>query len=119
MAIVVEISHPPYGHENPFAGLYVASAALSKGMSVVVILRGDGIYTARKGQEEPLKHINLPSVGDQISDIVDLDGRVIADCEALAVRGVEPSELIEGIEILDTDEIHDIILDTADKVVAF
>lgn len=117
--VVVDISHPPFGHETTFAGLYVASASLSKGMDVTVILRGDGVYTGRKGQAEPLKKINLPPTETQIEDILELDGRIVAGREALSMRGIEPDELIEGIEILDTQEIHDIILDHGDKVVTF
>ena len=117
--VVIDISHPPFGHENTFAGLYVATAALSKGMDVTVLLRGDGVYTGRKGQIEPLKHINLPSTEDQVMDILELAGRVVADKETLSMRGISADELIDGVEILDTQDIHDIILDHGDKVVAF
>jgi len=116
--VVVEISHPPFGHENTFAALYVASASLSKGYEVTVILRGDGVYTGRKGQDEPLKKINLPPTESQVEDIIELDGRVVIDKNAMEVRGIEPDELIDGIEVVDTVEIHDIILDH-EKVVTF
>ena len=117
--VVVEISHPPFGHENTFAALYVASASLSKGMDVVVILRGDGVYTGRKGQIEPLEKIHLPPTENHVEDVIELDGRVVADRQALLMRGIEPEELIEGIEVLDTQNIHDIILDHGEHVVAF
>ena len=117
--VLIDIGHPPFGHENTFAGLYTATASLSKGMDVIVILRGDGVYTGRKGQREPLKNINLPSTEDQVRDIIELDGRVIADHESLTQRGIEPNELLEGIEILNTQQIHDIILDHGEKFVAF
>jgi len=54
VSVAIEISHPPFGHENTFAALYVASASLSKGYEVTVVLRGDGVYTGRKGQVNPL-----------------------------------------------------------------
>ena len=117
--VVIDISHPPFGHENTFAGLYVATAALSKGMDVTVLLRGDGVYTGRKGQIEPLKHINQPPTEDQVKDIIELAGRVVADKQTLAMRGLSADELIDGVEILDTQDIHDIILDHGDKVVVF
>jgi predicted peroxiredoxin len=118
VTVVVEISHPPFGHENTFAALYVASASLSKGYEVTVILRGDGVYTGRKGQLEPLEKINLPSTENQVEDIIELDGRVVVDKTALDTRGIDPSELIGGIEVVDTDDIHEIILDH-NKVVTF
>ena len=118
VSVAIEISHPPFGHENTFAALYVASASLSKGYEVTVVLRGDGVYTGRKGQVNPLEKINLPPTEKQIEDIVELDGRVVADKVSLEMRGINTEELIDGIEIVDTIEIHDIILDHG-KVVAF
>jgi sulfur relay (sulfurtransferase) DsrF/TusC family protein len=117
--LVVEISKPPYGHENTFAGLYVALGSLTKGHEVTVVLRGDGVYSGRKGQEMPLKNINLPPTEQQIQDIVDLDGRVVADRTALEMRGISKEELIDGIEVVDTEEVHDILLEFGDHVVAF
>jgi predicted peroxiredoxin len=117
--VIVDISHAPFGHEHTFAGLYVASASLSKAMDVVVILRDDGVYTGRKGQIEPLENINLPPTEDQVSDIIELDGRIVADKESMIMRGIDADELIEGIEVLDTNEIHELILDHGEKIVAF
>jgi predicted peroxiredoxin len=117
--VVIDISHPPFGHENTFAGLYVATASLSKGFDVTVILRGDGVYTGRSGQMEPMANINLPATEDQVEDIIELDGRIVADKNSIDQRGISKDELIDGIEILDTNEIHDIILDHGSKVVAF
>ena len=117
--VIIEISHPPFGHENTFAGLYVASASLSKGYEVIVILRGDGVYAARKGQIKPQEMINLPSTESQVEDILELDGKVIVDSAALEERGISVDELIENIEVMDTIAIHDIILDEGEKVVTF
>ena len=117
--VVVELSHPPFGHEHTFAGLYVATASLSKGMDVVVILRGDGVYTGMKGQVEPQKNICLPPTEGQVEDIIDLDGRIVADKASLMTRGISPEELIEGIEVLDTAAIHSLILTEGRKVIAF
>jgi tRNA 2-thiouridine synthesizing protein C len=117
--LVVEISKPPFGHENTFAGLYVALGSLTKGHEVTVILRGDGVYAGRKGQDAPLKNINLPPTEQQIQDIIDLDGRIVADREALGTRGITEEELVEDIEVVETQEIHDIMLDYGVHVVAF
>ena len=117
--LVVEISRPPFGHENTFAGLYVALGSLTKANDVTVVLRGDGVYTGRKGQERSLKNINLPPTERQVRDIIDLDGRVVADKTSLEVRGISEEELIEGIEIVEPEEVHDILLEFGDHVIAF
>jgi predicted peroxiredoxin len=117
--VIVEISRPPFGHEHTFAGLYVASASLSKMMDVIVVLRGDGVYTGRKGQIAPLEKIHLPSTEEQVSDILELDGRVVADKSAMEMRGIGDDELIDGIEIVPPEEIRNIILEHGEKIVTF
>lgn len=119
MAIVVTITQPPFGHENAFAGLYVGSASLSKGLEVVVLLMGDGVYNARKGQVDPLKNIFMPPTENQVQDIVDMGGRVLIEKEALWERGIEPSELLQGVEILESSKMMDTILENGEKIVGF
>jgi len=119
MPIIVQITKPPFGHENTFAGLYVASASLSKVLDVIVILMGDGVYVAEKGQIDPQKNIFLPPTETQLNDIVDLGGRVIVDKNALYERGIEYEKLIAGVEVKEMKEIQNVILDHGDKVVAF
>jgi sulfur relay (sulfurtransferase) DsrF/TusC family protein len=119
MAVVVTITQPPFGHENAFAGLYVGSASLSKGLEVVVLLMGDGVYNARKGQVDPLKNIFMPPTENQVQDIIDMGGRVIIEKEALWERGIEPSELLEGIEVMESSRMMDIIIENGEKVVGF
>jgi sulfur relay (sulfurtransferase) DsrF/TusC family protein len=117
--IIVELSHPPFGHEHTFAGLYVATASLSKGMDVTVLLRGDAVYTALKGQVEPQRLIALPPTEEQVEDILSLDGRVIAETRSMETRGLGPDELVEGIEVMSTEEIHELLLSEGDHVIAF
>lgn len=117
--VMIEITHPPFGHEKAFAALYVATASLSKGMDVIVVLRGDGVYLARHGQVDPLKNINLPPTEDQVRDILELDGRVLADEGALDMRGIEPDELIDGVECMGPDAIQGVVLDEGDKILTF
>jgi predicted peroxiredoxin len=119
VGVVVDVSHPPFGHENTFAALYTASASLSKGMDVIVVLREDGVFTGLKGQIEPQKNIHLPPTNEILNDVIELDGRVLADKQSLSLRGIESSDLIEGIEIFDTIDIHDILLEFGDHVIAF
>lgn len=117
--IVVEFSKPPFGHENTFAGLYVALVSVTKGREVTVVLRGDGVYTGLAGQDDPQGNIHLPETEQQVQDIIDLDGRVVAEQEALDARGIKQEDLLEEIEILSAQEINDIIREFGDHVVTF
>jgi len=117
--VIIEITHPPFGHENTFAGLYVATASLSKGMDVTIILSGDGVYTGMKGQCDPQNMISLPATEEQVEDIIELDGRIVADNNSLRKRGISTDELTEGIEILEGEALHELILEEGDHIIAF
>ena len=119
MTLVIQVSKPPFGHENTFAAFYVASASLSKGMDVIVLLMGDGAYAAVKGQIGAQENIDLPPTEPQVKDIIELGGRVIAEAAALEMRNIKSHDLIEGIEIKELKEIQEIILDHGEKVAAF
>jgi predicted peroxiredoxin len=117
--ITVLITHPPFGHENTFAGLYVASAALSKGFEITVAMTGDGVYAGRKGQVDPLANINMPSTEDQVRDIIDLGGRLIVDQGSITERGITEGELIEGVELQPLGKIHDLMLNEGEIIITF
>jgi len=117
--IVVEISKAPFGHENTFAGLYVALASVTKGRDVTVILRGDGVYAGVLGQDDPPANIHLPPTEQQMQDIVDLDGRVVAEKASLDARGISKEDMFEEIEIVNTEEINELLLEFGDHVIVF
>ena len=68
--LVIEISHSPFGHENAYAALFAAMAWSSMGNEVTVVLRGEGVHTARKGQVDPFANINLPSTEKQVNELL-------------------------------------------------
>jgi predicted peroxiredoxin len=117
--LVVEISHSPFGHENAYSGLFAAMGWVSIGNQATVVLRGDGVHVARKGQMDPLKEINLPPTEKQVTDILGEGGRVVADRHALETRGIEEDELINGVEVLDGDAIRRLILEEGERVLTF
>ena len=117
--LLIDISHAPFGCENTFAGLYVASASLSKGHEVAVILSGDGVYAGMKGQLDPQGGICLPSTEEQVKDIIEAGGRVFAVREALGLRGIGAGSLIGGIEVVGMEQAHDMALGHDGHVIEF
>ena len=117
--LVIEIAHPPFGHERAFASLYVAKVCILRGMLVTVVLRGEGVFTGLRGQQAPMDNINLPSTEAQLEEILGLDARVVAEREALEHGGIGEGELVNGIETVSTKEIHDIIMNTTSKAISF
>lgn len=102
--LLVTIIHPPYGTENAFAGFYIAMASLSKGIDASVLLICDGVYTALKNQKEPQDLLHLPSIEKQLTDILELGGRILIDAESAETRGVRHEECIKGVEFISEEE---------------
>jgi sulfur relay (sulfurtransferase) DsrF/TusC family protein len=117
--ILITISHAPFGHENAFAGLYVASASLSKGHEVCVILEGEGVYAVIKGQLDSQGNIDLPPIENQVKDILAVGGKVIVSKASLELRGIEQSALLENVDVLASEKIYDMILEHDGHMVGF
>lgn len=117
--IVVEVTHPPFGHEQAFAGLYVALASLSKAVDAVVVLSGDGVFCALKGQDKPLERLQLPPTEEEIRDILDMGGRVVVQTESLTERAIAPEDLIDGVETLARTEVFALISGHGEMVISF
>ncbi len=117
--LVIEISHAPFGHENAYSGLFAAMGWVSVGNEVLVVLRGNGGHVARKGQVDSLSEINLPPTEKQVMDVLGEGGRIVAERSSLEARGIEEDMMIEGIEVLETDAIHLLILEEGERVLTF
>jgi predicted peroxiredoxin len=114
--LVIEIVHGPYGKENAYAGMFIAMGWVAVGNEVIVVLHSDGVYSARKGQRDPMKEISLPSVEKQVMDILGEGGRVIADRTCIEVRGIDRDMLIEGVEVLDSEELVELVYKEGERV---
>ena len=117
--LIIEIAHPPFGHERAFASLYVAKVCILRGMLVTVVLRGEGVFTGLRGHQDPMDNINLPSTEAQLEEILGLDARVVAEKEAMGHGGIGEGDLVEGIEVLSTRDIHEMIVNSTSKIVPF
>ena len=117
--LIVLITHPPFGHENTFAGLYVALASLSKGIDVYVVMNCDGAFTALKGEGDTMKTLNLPSIKEQIANILELGGKCCVHRDSAEKRGVQEKDVFKGIEMIDDKELAAIFEKNGELVVTF
>jgi tRNA 2-thiouridine synthesizing protein D len=117
--LVIEITHAPYGKENAFTGLLIAKAWATAGHKVIVALHNDGVYAAKKGQDDAIKEVGMPSTGEQIAQIIAAGGRVLADQTCMDVRGLDPGMLIKGVEASDGDAMVDLVYQQGEGVLTF
>lgn len=118
-SVIMEITHPPFGRENTYAALFIASASVSLGVEVAIVLSGEGVYAGLKGQTDSQKNINLPSTEEQVRDFLFLGGTVFIDKQSMTARGMIESELIEGIKVLDRTAVVDLMLAKGEHVLVF
>lgn len=114
--LIMDVGHAPFGHENAYAGFFVIMGWVSIGNQGFVLLRGEGVYAARKGQGDTMKEIGLPQTEKLVKDIIGEGARVIADKESLRARNMNADMLIEGVEIMSSAELDAMMLEHGERV---
>ncbi len=104
----VVVRRPPYGREDAFAGLRLALSAVSHGIDAVVVLRGDGVWSALRGQRS--EAIAMPSNESVIADLLEMGAEVWAEDAALAERGLAAGDLVEGVRVAPASQLDGLIL---------
>jgi sulfur relay (sulfurtransferase) DsrF/TusC family protein len=98
------ITRGTYGRfDDAYGAILVANAALAKQQAATLMLIGNGIYLAMKDQEP--SDIFLPNNLPEISDFVELGGRILVHRGSMDKRGVAREELLEDIEMIDDNRI--------------
>jgi tRNA 2-thiouridine synthesizing protein D len=106
-SILVLITKPPYGLEDAFAGLRLALAMAVNGMRTTVVLMDDGAYGALKTQRP--EAVAMPSNMEATKELYDFDVKVHVAKEDLESRGIDESQLFEGLEVLPADGLKNLI----------
>jgi sulfur relay (sulfurtransferase) DsrF/TusC family protein len=98
------ITRGTYGRfDDAYGAILVANAALAKQQAATFMLIGNGIYLAMKDQEP--SDIFLPNNLPEISDFIELGGRILVHQGSIEKRGVSRDELLEDIEIIEDNRI--------------
>jgi len=107
-SVCVVITKAPYGREDAFGGLRLALSGVTHGMRFTVVLRGDGVWSALRGQRA--EAIGMPSNESVVSDILEMGGAVWAEEGALAPRGLSAKDLVEGVQLAPAGGLDAVIL---------
>jgi len=112
---VIIIDKAPYGYEDAFSGFYVCIACLNKNIDSDVLLTGDGVYAALKGQKSE-NGLNFPSV-EELTYLIFPEGSLFVHEKSLHERGFKEKNLVEAAELINDQELYEII--SAKSNVAF
>jgi sulfur relay (sulfurtransferase) DsrF/TusC family protein len=103
-SVMFLITRGTYGRfDDAYGAILVANAALAKQQAATFMLIGNGIYLAMKDQEP--SDIFLPNNLPEISDFIELGGRILVHQGSIEKRGVSRDELLEDIEIIEDNRI--------------
>jgi len=116
MNLTIIVNDPPYGSEKPWNAMRLAStASMETGMKVRVFLMGDGVSAAKRGQKTPEGFYNMEKMLLALAQR-GVEVKVCGTC--INARGLDPSELVEGVEKGSMKILAEWIRDS-DKVVSF
>jgi sulfur relay protein TusB/DsrH len=105
---LISLSHGTYGHDDDaYGAMLVINAILAMGSQASLFLRDDGVYMALKGQDP--NEIGQENNLKQLADLVDLGGKVFVFGPSLEARGIERSELIDDITIIERTDLIKIL----------
>jgi uncharacterized protein involved in oxidation of intracellular sulfur len=115
MATAVLVNASPYGSELPYNALRLAAALELAGEEVELLLMGDGVNTARRGQDPRAAHASLEAL---LIELVDKGARVTLCGTCCQTRGLQEEDLIERVTV---GTIHDFarVIGSSTKVVSF
>jgi sulfur relay (sulfurtransferase) DsrF/TusC family protein len=106
--ICIILRKPPYGTVLAAEAVRHALGGVVEAMEQVsLVLLDSGVYAARKGQD--ISGTDYQSIGEGISDCIDMGVDVYADQNSLNEQDFDFSDLIEGVQALGSPDIADII----------
>jgi uncharacterized protein involved in oxidation of intracellular sulfur len=89
------VNDPPYGTERTWNALRLAEALLVGEAQVRIFLLGDAVSAAKQGQATPKGYYNLEQM---LQKIIERGATVKACGSCLQARGLNPEELVSGVE---------------------
>ncbi len=108
--ISIILRRPPYGSVDAGEAIRHALGGVTNDMNVKLLLVDGGVHSAQKGQD--ISGTEYQSIEDEIKDCIDMGVEVYADRVSLRDEGLEPQELIKGVNIIGSSEMVDILSST-------
>jgi len=115
MSVAILINASPYGSELPFNALRLAHALELAEERVELLLMGDAVNTARRGQDPRTAHASLEGL---LVEIVGKGAGVTLCGTCCQTRGLQEADLLEGVAV---GTIHDFarVVKSCEKVISF
>jgi uncharacterized protein involved in oxidation of intracellular sulfur len=115
MSVLLVVNTAPYGSEGPYNALRLAEGLALRGEPVELFLMGDGVHTARSGQDPRTSHA---SVEQMLTELLSHGAECSCCGTCCAARGLTGGDLVDHVRLAT---IHDLAAAVArcDKVLSF
>ncbi len=113
--ILIVVRHGPYGGFQAAEGLRHANGAITLGFRPIFVLVDDGVYLGKEGQNPgenewlPLDGTLEEVIARGLYEIKDKPAEFYVEKESLEKRGLEPEELVEGLELIDHQKVSELM----------
>lgn len=100
--ITVVLGDPPYGKQRVYTTLRFSLVALHEGHQANLFLLEDAVFAAKRGQQPPampVGDVGMPNCEELLRAAIQEGLRVKACRVCSAERGLQPEEVMEGVEI--------------------
>lgn len=115
-SISIILRRPPYGTMDAPEAVRHALGGVTEDMKVNLILLDGGVHAARKAQDT--RGTEYQSIEEGIRDCIDMGVEVVVDRASLKEEHLELNDLVEGVKVLSSYEVAEIIKDS-DTVMIF
>jgi sulfur relay (sulfurtransferase) DsrF/TusC family protein len=116
-SLAIAITKAPFGGIHAAEAIRLANGAISYGHEVTIILTGDGVYVAKKGQKaEENGWISLSPLLEKL--VTSGRAKVLVDNGSAVERGVHAEDLVAGAVVSEGRNISSAMAD-ADRCVVF
>jgi len=115
MTFALLVNSSPYGSEGPFNALRLAKALELEGEHIELLFMGDGVNTARRGQEPRTAHASLEPM---LAELIEAGAGITLCGTCCETRGLHEADIVDGAVV---GTIHDFArhMKVSDKVVSF
>lgn len=110
MNISIILRRPPYGTVDASEAIRHALGGVTEDVEVKLVLVDGGVNAARKGQDTSTTPYS--SIKEGIKDCIDMGVEVYVDKASLKEEYLEPEGLVDGVKIVNSHEIAEIIKTT-------
>lgn len=109
------ITQPPYGKEDAFSAVPMAASQVAAGNEASMIFVSGGVHSIVKGQKTGYGDLavwfkDVPTVEAEITKNLELVSFFALDRD-IARRGINDSEIIDGIKKISLSELTDRMLE--------